>query len=641
MRKSRVLAGTTLWVLILLPSYAGAQTPPLPPEVARHGYADLIVVNGKMVSMDDRGLNTNVGNVYEAMAVKGNRIMALGPSERIRALADANTRVIDLQGQTVIPGIIETHAHLFGNPRLAAQMGLRSPDKGINVSVKAGRDVEGTRLLLENAIRDSLSRVQPDEWIIARLTPNPEEGVSAVRLDAWFSGDNLETRERLDRLAPDNPVLARAGRRGILSSKGWELATEAIPAFTDFMREARAARDEDTTQLGLLGPMEMASLSWDIWYRQQPVSLFAEMFRQDLEMAVAHGVTTFSSRVPHPRIMDGFLWLNRENQMPLRFAMLYEVHRQPKDPQMTRQFYRMTGNLTGLGNDYLWIHGVASELWDASFPEACLGPDLEAPPKIKAREMCPSPGEMYWDTLQNALEAGWRLAGIHGNGSHAVRLFVQMIETVMQKNGMTVEDVRRLRLTVEHAEVLGNLPDVVEGLKKYGIIVSAGPPRLLREPEYLQDYGPAVDSFMLPVRSWLNQGIKVVGQNHSYRNIGYYWTVFMTRQVEGGKAILPEEKLDRVTVLKMWTPWAAEYVLREDDLGTLEVGKLADFLVLDKDYFTIPVAEIPDIRPQMTVVGGAIKFLGQEFAAKLGRETVGYQFPEGYSPWGEVPWWQR
>ncbi len=95
---------------------------------------------------------------------------------------------------------------------------------------------------------------------------------------------------------------------------------------------------------------------------------------------------------------------------------------------------------------------------------------------------------------------------------------------------------------------------------------------------------------------------------------------------------MPDQKLDRVVVLKMWTTWAPKYMMK-DDIGTLEVGKLADFVVLDKDYFTIPLSELQQIVPQMTVVGGKIGYLGADFAKSLGMEPVGYQFPEGYKPW--------
>ena len=160
MRKTWIISlavSVCVWISPLHLVQSAAQST-LPPEVARHGYADMIVVNGKVVSVDDAGLNTNPGRIYEAMAIKGNRIVALGTSDRIRTLADSNTTVIDVEGQTVIPGIVESHVHIFGDPVLAAQMGLRTPDKGINVQVKAGRDVESTRLIVENAIREALRR---------------------------------------------------------------------------------------------------------------------------------------------------------------------------------------------------------------------------------------------------------------------------------------------------------------------------------------------------------------------------------------------------------------------------------------------------------------------------------------------------
>jgi hypothetical protein len=318
--------------------------------------------------------------------------------------------------------------------------------------------------------------------------------------------------------------------------------------------------------------------------------------------------------------------------MPIRFGALYEVHRMPNNPEFVRQFYKMTGNLTGIGDDWLWFHGVASELWDSSFPQECLGPDLPAPPEIKMREKCPKPGEMYWDTLQNALEAGWRLAGVHGVASDGVRRFTQLIERAMKNTGMTAEDIRKLRPTVEHAEALGQIPELMAKIKELGIIISADPPRLVREKVYVEDYGPAAEPFMLPVKTWLDNGLKVVGEFEEYRAIGSNLNLLITR-VANGKEVLPDQKLDRVTVLKMYTTWAPQYMLKEDVLGTLESGKLADFVVLDKDYFTIPVDQIPKIVPQMTVVGGHIRHLESGLASKLKMEPVGYQFPSGYEPW--------
>src|SRR6266853_141237 len=107
------------------------------------------LIRGKIASMDDYGYNANPGHIYEAMALKGNRILGLGTNAQIRAMANKDTKVTDVAGRTVIPGIIDTHAHLFGNGQIAAQIGIKSPDKGVNLTVVAGKDFKSTRMKIE------------------------------------------------------------------------------------------------------------------------------------------------------------------------------------------------------------------------------------------------------------------------------------------------------------------------------------------------------------------------------------------------------------------------------------------------------------------------------------------------------------
>ncbi|MCK5351410.1 hypothetical protein KAJ77_02470, partial [bacterium] len=86
----------------------------LPAEVAQYGYPETIFLNGKVVSMDDASRSTDVGNIYQAIAVKRDKIMKLGTTEQVRALAGPDTQIFDLKGRTLIPGIIEPHSHMYG-----------------------------------------------------------------------------------------------------------------------------------------------------------------------------------------------------------------------------------------------------------------------------------------------------------------------------------------------------------------------------------------------------------------------------------------------------------------------------------------------------------------------------------------------
>jgi hypothetical protein len=130
----------------------------IPPLVAKHGYADSIVVNGRIVSMDDQGYNTNPGRIYEAMAVKGTRIMALGTNQEIRTLANQDTKVMDVGGRVVLPGIIDVHSHLFFNSGIANSMGIQPSSNVRTLTVRAGKDIESTRLVIEQGIQGELRR---------------------------------------------------------------------------------------------------------------------------------------------------------------------------------------------------------------------------------------------------------------------------------------------------------------------------------------------------------------------------------------------------------------------------------------------------------------------------------------------------
>ncbi len=604
----------------------------IPPEVLEHGYADMVLLNGKIVTMDDRTTTTNPGRIFEAMAVKNGRIVALGTTQSVKRLAGSATRLINLNRRTLIPGLIESHSHLFTYAsRWNREVGIRSPNPGVSVSAKADRTPEATQVVINRTIRDNLPRVKPGEWISIRVDGNPGLGVDDNQPRTWASEKVLTSRQKLDQVAPDNPIIVRAGTRSFLNSKALAEAEKALPGYGEFIKQSM--EDSGTTELGLIGVPERTSLEWELWYQPYAMSKLAELLRRESEAWAAYGVTTFSTRIPNPTTLTAYNYLYKTGQMPIRLAAHYEVHRTPGPLDLILNFYRYTPDLSGLGSDLMWITGIASERWDSLFPEVCLGPDTDAPAKIKARERCPTPNSLPWKVLKEAITRGWRPIGVHGVGSHGIRLFTQLLDEVRKEKGWSVEEIRKLRPTVEHCEAIVMKPDLIQKMKDYGIIMSCAPRYIKTGELYLRDYGPKIEAAIVPLKSLIEAGIRVVGQIDSadpalYGAFYHLWLA-IARDV-GGKVIGPQERLDRVIALKMWTSWAAEYVAKEDKLGTLEVGRLADFVVLDRDYFTIPVKEIRAIRPLMTVLGGQTIFLGKEMAGELKTETVGYQPPDNW-----------
>jgi predicted amidohydrolase YtcJ len=209
---------------------------------------------------------------------------------------------------------------------------------------------------------------------------------------------------------------------------------------------------------------------------------------------------------------------------------------------------------------------------------------------------------------------------------------LRMVEGARVANGWSMQEVHDMHMTGEHCNLIGKQPDVIEGLKKYGIILSCGPDIIKEAPDWVRDYGAQIEPFILPFRTWIESGVKLVGQHWGIRMINQpgtdnfkppfflIWQA-VTRKYDG-KVWQPDERIDRVHGLKMWTSWASEYVRKPEKLGTLAVGKFADLLVLDRDFFTVPEDDLLKIRPMMTMVGGKIVVLQEPLARDFGLQAV-------------------
>ena len=628
----RTVSYLAVWMAVLVLFGTSGVLAQLHPDVAKSGYADTIFVNGKVVSMDDDSTSTEVGTVYQAIAVKGDKIMKLGSSQEVRAVAGPDTQVHDLRGRTLIPGIIEPHSHMYGRAvQYLDRLGFDYPPKGVYLTQATAdpSDLEKTQGIIRDAIQDAVKEVDPGDWIVLRLGRHADEAPQQLRL--WQMTRRLTNRRTMDLWSPENPVLMAPGLRGNINSKALEVMEEFLPGYSASIHETMHGDviGEDIAEIGWVGSQEMSVITWELFLEQLPLNTLAQAIKIISEEASTKGISTFSSRIQFPKIMSGYATLASIGQMPIRLSAHYEIHRMPTDPQQTRQIYRRTGVLQGIGDDYLWIDGVASERWDSLYPESCTGPDVPAPPHIKAREVCPQPGELPWDTLENAAKSGWRLAGVHICGSESARAFFQMVDNARAVNGWTMQDVRDMRLTGEHCNLIGQQPDIIQGLKDYGIILSCGPDIVGESPAWVKDYGEQIQPFIIPFKTWIEAGVKVVGQHYgSSPPFNKLWQA-VTRQFDG-VVWQPDERIDRVLAMKMWTSWASEYILKEDKLGTLKEGKLADLVIMDRDYFTVPVDDLLKIRTPMTMVGGKIIQIQQSLASEFGIAPVGpvYDFDD-------------
>ena len=622
MRKGIFVAVLTLG--LLGPGFGLSQQ--IPSLVAQQGYADLILVNGKIVIMDERRYLPDVpGHIYEAMAIKGKKIMALGTNTEMRTLGGSETRSMDMGGKTIIPGLILTHYHLFSDAveNYGPSQGLL--DNSVKLTVVSGQTPEATAKRIRdhvvNAIR--VQNIPEGKWISVGLEENQNNPARIT--GTWlYLGD--VNRRQIDPGTEKNPVIVKMGIYGMFNTAAVEAFKEEFPDWeesVDWENRPGAARD------GYAPVPEQQGITFEFWWKDEPLGKLAEALRlHGLDIRKV-GITTVSTRMLFPSVAAAYQKLNHEDQMPHRLTFYVESQRGNYfNLKSTEEFYRAAGAAWTNhrnGGEMLWVGGMANEIWDSLGREACLGPDLPASSEIKARERCPVPGTKPYDSYKAAVVNGWRPVQAHSVGSHGARLYIQMLEEAMQEKGFSVEYIRNLRSTIEHNTVLGNVPDVMEGIKKYGIMINCWPVDLGSAAiTTIEDYGEQARSFAMPVKTWLDQGIRVTfeaGGTGEYGPVGGggldFWTpiyILITRRAPISysesqwldEPILPEEAIDRVTALKMATTWASEYVLAEDTLGTLEPGKFADFTVLDKDFFTIPVEEIRGLKILMTGLNGQI-----------------------------------
>jgi len=599
--------------LIFMIGFGPVLAQQIPDLVAAQGYADMILVNGKIAAMDDRSSTPNsAGQFFQAMAIKGKTIMALGTDSEMRRLAGPKTRFVDVGGKTVLPGLIQTHYHIFGTAArvYGPQVGL--VDRSVKLTVVTDTTPEATakkiRETILNAIR--VQQIPKGKWITVDLQEGPQNRAATTR--SWLYMGRLNRRQ-FDSAIQDHPIMIRGRASGVFNAVAIAEFKKIFPDWeesTDLENRPGAAAD------GYVAVPELSGLSFEFWWKDDPLENLAEAMRlQGLDLQ-KKGITTIATRILYPRVIAAFHLLNREGRMAHRMAYYIESQRGNFwNLKTIHEFYKGTGapwTTHSAGNEMLWLNGMANEIWDSTQNELCLGDDVQVPDHIKARERCPGPGTKPWETYKEAIVHGWRPVQAHNTSSHGARLYLQMMEEAMKEANYSVEYMRSLRTAVEHNQLLGNLPDVMEGFKKFGIIINVNTGYLREIPHNIEDYGDQLWPFVMPVKTWIDQGLRVTFEA---QGLDFWRPIYrlVTREVvdsaTGEKVILnTDEAIDRVTALKMATTWASEYMMAEDTIGTLEPGKFADFVVLDRDFFTIPVSAIPFVEVVMTGLGGEIVY---------------------------------
>lgn len=330
------------------------------------------------------------------------------------------------------------------------------------------------------------------------------------------------------------------------------------------------------------------------------------------------GVTQFESRLDKAAEVSAmYLLLREEGKLPVRFGWHYEQHRQPilTDPHV-RAFYTDRGfSWTKMedGNPWLWLGGVGSEGDGDTVNGPCMGDfaELSDPRMENCSDISSATTEAL---LVGALEAGWRFVGMHGIGPGQVALAAEFIEKAMKKNrDLTLERVRSMRHTFAHGTLLGSDPRLHEIAKKYNFTLVVDPHRAFNdEPGFVDRYLDGDYSWIAPIKTALDAGVNVAVEYGGFEGL----QAIVTRVHEPtGRVIGAHEAVDRMVALKLVTIWSAFSMFSDGLTGSLEPGKYADFIVLDKDYMSGPDDEIKDNKVLMTFINGELVWQDEDARA--------------------------
>jgi predicted amidohydrolase YtcJ len=581
----------TVLFLVLTSALVARPVPAQAPPAELVNYPDTILHNGKIATMDDKTRSSNPGTMAQALAIRDGKIIATGENQQILGLKGPQTKIVDLKSRTVVPGIIDTHSHLF-DYALDAQ-----EQKSIRTRVRAqsGETWDNVKKKTLDTVKDMAAKKKPGEWVALDL-PREALGSDGKPVDGIVASRRgiIVSRKELDEVAPNHPVYLKVRTTSILNSKAMDIvkAIWAGPMEPDLMREDGFSSN---TLNRIIGSDFLVPTLEEL----------AQYYKEENLRWASYGVTTWSSSMRSMRALAGYQLLDKKGEIGIRFAYTPSLG---TPIQLVPEMY----GVSGYGTDYVWFAGASMRGVDQSYP-GLLTTITNVPKEIKDREVFNAGLPEF---IENAVAAGLRIAGTHTAGDKAADIMLDAIEKGSARAGLTLDQIRAKGHALDHC-ALNPRPDQIPRLQKLNITMSCAPKYVEDSPEVLRDYGEQYLGWIAPVKSLLDAGVKTVLEidDRDIFKVGtafHYLDVMVNREVEG-KVYAAKERVDRVVALKTATSWAAEYVYRENVLGSLERGKYADLLVLDNDYFSVPEREIRKVKPLLTMVGGKIVYQADSF----------------------------
>ena len=545
--------------------------------------ADLILTNGRIVT--EEAAQPEV----QAMAVRGDRILALGTVAEMKRLAGPATRVIDLHGRLAIPGFIEGHGHFTGVGEF-----------GMSLNLREARRWEDIVAQVERAARTA----KPGDWIIGRgwhqakwdRAPQPN-----------VEGFPLHTE--LSRVSPRNPVLLThaSGHAGFVNAEAMRAA--GITRDTPDPAGGAIQKDAQGNPTGLLQEraQSLASRAYSNWLAKRTPAEGEAALRRAISLAMdeclAKGITSFQDAGSPFATIDLIRSLADAGDLRLRLWMMLRVPNTDLASRIDR--YR----IVGAGNQHLTVRAIKRQIDGALGSRGAwlLEPyaDLPAGANNPRGLNTEDPADIR-KTAEIAIAHGFQLC-VHAIGDRANREVLDIYQQVFAAH----PEAKNLRWRIEHAQHLSAAD--IPRFGKLGVIAamqgihctSDAPYVLARLGPQRAEEGAYVWQKLLRSGAVVGNGTDAPVEDVSPL-ASFYASV--SRKLKDGSVFFPAQRMSREEALRSYTLSNAYAAFEEDLKGSLRPGKLADVTVLSRDIMTVPEDQILSADVVYTLVGGKIAF---------------------------------
>ncbi len=543
---------------------------------------DLILHNGKVITVDEQF------TVAEALAIRGDRIIAVGSDADVLELAGPDTDHLDLRGSTVLPGLVDTHTHPLGAAMYEFDHTVPEMD----------------------SVADVL------DYFRRRAQVVPEGGW--IRLQQVFitrlREQRYPTKAELDSAAPNHAAYFRTGPDASLNS----LALQISGIDHDFRIPkgllGRIERDPNGDPTGIV-----RSGAHLIRFEESQRRPTREDKRERLrELFAAYnrvGLTSIADRNAGAEAVELYQELLGEGELTVRVFVSYAVDAQDALEDIEAAISKLVRHPKHTYDPMVWVRGIKffmdggmltgsafmREPWGVSDVYSITDPSYRGLRFVR-------PGKAY-AIARLALANGLQPTA-HSVGDGAVHALIEAYEEINDEFR-----VRAMRPCITHSNFMS--PEAIERMADIGIVADLQPAWLERDgATLLQQFGAARLRYFQPYKSLQEAGVVVGGgSDHmqkvgSMRSINPYNPFFgmwiaLTRQPRWTDDVMqPEQRITRADAIRLYTRNNAFITFTEDEKGSLEVGKLADLIVLDRDILECPLEEVKEIRVQRTYLGG-------------------------------------